>query len=135
MNLLRALTIIFSFLIVIPVGVGMLPMVVLEVSIVMDIFLGNLDFSQSGSNWLETEALISMAGQLILISSFFFDKKIKSAATIVGCITILTAIFILSKSTFNFNTGFFQLMLSLPFIVTAVVLLIIQVTEWRANKI
>jgi hypothetical protein len=133
MNTLRTLTIIFSLLILIPIGHGIVPLVVFEIPIVSDIFSGDFEFNISGSYYdrLTTAGLMSLIGQSILISCFFFDEKIKSTLSIIGCVTLLTATYLLTKDSIGMKLDMFLLTLSFPFVVTGLALVVLEVKDLR----
>lgn len=137
MNTLRTLTIIFNIFIIIGAGHGGSPLGLLEIMSIGDLFLGDFYFNISGAydERLMSVGLISFIGQSILISSFFFDQKLKSKLTITGCIILFVSTYILTQNAFGiFNIDFFSLLTALPFIGTALVLLTKEIKGLRQTN-
>lgn len=137
MNTLRTLTIVFNLFIIIASGHGGAPLVLFEIMGLHDVFSGGFQFSITGSydERIMTVALVSMLGQSILISSYFFDNEIKSRLTIMGCLILLVATFILTKDTFHLEIiDLYSLFTALPFIGTAIILLMRQRWQGRSRS-
>ncbi|HEU5290102.1 MAG TPA: hypothetical protein VFU05_05610 [Cyclobacteriaceae bacterium] len=137
MNTLRTLTIVFNLFIIIGAGHGIAPLGLFEVMSLTNLFSGDFQFNISGryDERLMTVGLISVLGQSILISSYFFDKEVKSKLTIIGCFILFAATFLLTKDALNIHSiDILSLFTALPFIGTGVVLLIREI-KGPKNKI
>jgi len=135
MNTLRTLTIIFNLLIIIGAGHGGAPLGFFEIITLRDIFLGDFQFKISGSydDRLLTVGLFSFFGQCVLICSYFFDKDIKSRLTLIGCLILLAATFLLTNGALTiFSLELFSLFTALPFIGTSLVLLTREIKGLRS---
>jgi hypothetical protein len=136
MNTLRTLTIVFNLFIIIGAGHGGGPLGLFEIMGLGDLFSGDFQFNISGryDERLMTVGLVSVLGQSILISSYFFDKKVKTWLTIIGCLILLTATFILTKDALDIHSiDIFSLFTALPFIGTAIILLIREIKGLKNN--
>lgn len=140
MKALKTLTIVFNLFILVGAGHGGTPLGLYELISLRDSFHGDYQFNISGpyEDRLATVGLMSFVGQSILICSYFFAKKIKSTLSILGCLILLTATYILTKDSWNMNAdiyGFiFNLPLTLtalPFTVTAFMLLAKEIKELK----
>jgi len=126
MKTLRILTLVFNLFIVIGAGHGIGILGFVEIMTVRELFTGEFNFNLTGhyDDRLMTVGLFSIIGQSFLISSFFFDDNLKSRLTIVGCLILLITTYILTKDSKDLNLDMFSLMFSIPFIGTALILLI-----------
>jgi hypothetical protein len=140
MKKLRTLAIIFNLFIIIGAGHGGAPLGLFEFICLKDFLIGDYQFNISGQyeERLATVGLISFVGQSILICSYFFLEKVKSTLSILGCLILLTATYILTKDSWDLNTDIFGFIFSLPltltalpFTVTAIVLLVKEIKELR----
>jgi hypothetical protein len=136
MNTLRTLTIILNTLIIIGAGHGIGPLGLFEVVSIRELILGDFHFNIAGryDDRLMTVGLISLMGQSTLISGFFFDRRIKSLLTIIGCLIMLTGTYILTKDSKDMNLDMFSLLFSLPFIGTSLVLLVREGLSLRQSS-
>ena len=136
MNTLRTLTIILNALIIIGAGHGIGPLGLFEVVSMRELILGDFNYNITGhyDDRIMTVGLISLAGQSTLISSFFFDGRVKSILTIIGCLIMLIGTYILTKDSKDMNLDMFSLMFSLPFIGTSLVVLIREGIDLRQNS-
>jgi len=138
MNTLRTLTIIFNLLIIIGAGHGGAPLGFFELISLRGLFSGDFQFIVSGSydDRLMTVGLFSFLGQCVLMSSYLFDKSIKSKLTVTGCLILLAATFFLTKGAINiFSIDLFSLFTALPFIGTSLVLLIKEIKGLTTIKV
>jgi len=134
MKNLRTLTLVFNLFIIIAAGHGAAPLGLFELVYAKDLITGNFQFSVSGSyeERLMTVVLISLPGQFILLSSYFFTKKVKSMLTLAGCSILFLATFILTKNAFGrFSADQFSVFTALPFIGTALFLSLKEIKELR----
>jgi hypothetical protein len=137
MNTLRTLTAIFNIFIIIGAGHGGAPLGLFEIMSLGDLFSGDFHFNFLGryNERLLTVGLFSIIGQSILISSFFFETKIKSKLTIAGCILLLITTYILTQDALDIHSiDFFTLLTALPFIGTALVLLTKEIKGLRQTN-
>lgn len=135
MHVLRALAIIFSLLTLIGAGHGAGPVAIFEIMSISALLSGDFQFNISGQydDRLLTGALVNLVAQSTLITAFFFDRNTRSQITIVGCLLLLTAIYILTKDVAYFNLDMFTLQFGLPTIVTSLVLIFKEINELRAK--
>ncbi len=136
MNTLRTLTIILNLLIIIGAGHGIGPLGLFEIVSVRELISGDFNFNIAGQydERLMTVGLICLMGQLTLTASFFFDGRIKSLLTIIGCLVMLTGTYILTKDSRDMNLDMFSLIFSLPFIGASLVLLLREIRNLRQNS-
>ena len=137
MTKLRVLTIVLNLLIIIGAGHGIGPLGLFEIFSVRELLTGEFSFNITGryDERLMSVAIISLAGQLILILTFFITKKVKSSLTIFGSVVLLTGIFILTQDFTEMNLDTFSLVFSLPCIVTAIMLSILETKELLKKEI
>jgi hypothetical protein len=84
---------------------------------------------------LMTVGLFSLLEQCVLISSYFFDKNIKSKLTVTGCLILLAPTFLLAKGALSiFSLELFSLFTAVPFIGTSLVFLIREIKGLRSIK-
>jgi hypothetical protein len=137
MNTLRTLTIIFNLFIIIGAGHGGAPLGLFEILSLRELFSGDFQFNVSGGydDRLMTVGLFSFLGQSVLISSYFFDKSVKSKFTLAGCLILLAATFLLTKDATNiFSIDIYSLFTALPFIGTALMLVTREIKGLRPVK-
>ena len=130
MNALKTLTIIFNLVIIVGAGHGGGPLGIFELMSLSELLFGDFQSTISGhyEERLMAVGLISLIGQAVLICSYFFEKQMKSALSISGCFMLLTTTCILTKDAWSMSTNIFSLetfslFFSLPFMLTAVMLL------------
>lgn len=129
MNVLRVTAIILSLITIMPIGYGIVPLVTLEIAILTDIFSGQfeLDISKSFYDRVLIAGIISLIGQSVMIISFFFTDKTKAILTIIGVLVLLIATFVLTMDPGVDNPDMMILMFSLPFLGTAVSLVVLEI--------
>jgi len=134
---LRILTIILSLLIIIGAGHGIGPLGLFEAATVYYIVtdIGEIEFNIVGSydDRLVAVSLMSLIGQLVLILTFFLKLRLRSALTVVGCVILLAAIFILTIDAGDITLIVITSIFGLPLIVTASMLLFTE-TNKLINK-
>jgi hypothetical protein len=127
LNRIKILVLILNLLIIVGAGHGGAPLILFEVFSLKDLGEFKINISGSYEDRIATAALVSLVGQIILISSYFCKKKLKSYLTIAGCFVLLTASFILTKDALDFTIDTLSLFTALPFIATASVLTVKEV--------
>jgi len=128
---LRILTLIFNLLIIIGAGHGIGPLALLEFLSVRELLTRDFQFNISGryDERLLTVGLISLLGQCVLIFAFFVTEKIKTSLTIAGCAILLIATYLLTQDAWDLSIDIISLVTALPFIGTAVTLLIKEISR------
>lgn len=131
MKNLRALAICLNLLIIIGAGHGVGPLGLFEYFSVSKLLTGEFSFNIKGryNERLMSVAILSLVGQLILIFALIFSKKVKSSLTVLGCLILLTSIFILTQDSSDLNLDMISLIFSVPSIATAMMLMTVETKE------
>lgn len=132
MKNLKIVVLILNLFIIVGAGHGGAPLALFEIVSIYSV--ADFQFSITGiyEDRLPTVAVLSLLGQVIFISNYFFVKKNKSRLTIIGCLVLLLATFVLTKDALDFNIDTFSLFTALPFIGAASVLVVREYRELRS---
>lgn len=136
MKTLKSLTLLLHLLIIIGAGHGIAPLGLFEYVCVRDLISGDFHFNISGpyDDRLPTVGMVSLLGQLILIGSFFFRARVDTILTIISCVLLLIATYLLTQDAWESSIDVMSLITAVPFIGTAVVLMMREIRRLRIIK-
>jgi hypothetical protein len=136
-NRLLVLTIFFNIFILVGAGHGIGFLGLIEVIGFREIFRGETQFSLIGNydDRLFTSALLSTLGQLMLFVAYFRSGlRIKFKIIYTGLFVLFISFFVLTNDLFNSDLDNFSFWTGLPFLITAVWLLIRTIKDNRLTS-